>query len=240
VLIRVCDFESTGLPEDEGGAAVCEGAWCDLTTHPIEVGEPKSMVVNPGRPIRPEIRAVHHITDREIAGAPPPERLFETLMLGLPDYYAAHNANFEKAFFNPPSSKWLCTYRVALRLWPDGPPSYSNQVLRYWLKLELPDESLAMPPHRAGPDAYVTAFILARAIETGAASLDDMVRWSSGPPLLSTVTFGKHRGTKWKDLPDDYLTWLAYKSDMDADTKSNARYHIRVRENAAKQKEMVV
>jgi len=33
-------------------------------------------------------------------------------------------------------------------------------VLRYWRNLVL-DPALAMPPHRAGPDAYVTACLLA-------------------------------------------------------------------------------
>ncbi len=44
---------------------------------------------------------------------------------------------------------------MAMHVWPDA-PRHSNQVLRYWRNLVL-DNALAMLPHRAGPDAWVTA-----------------------------------------------------------------------------------
>ena len=49
---------------------------------------------------------------------------------------------------------------------------HSNQVLRYWLGLRL-DADLAMPPHRAGPDAYVTAHLLLRMMAL--ASVEQMI-----------------------------------------------------------------
>lgn len=239
-LIRVCDFETTGLPEDEGGASIIEAGWCDVRVPDdgaVEVGKPQGLFVAPTHPIRPEIRAVHHIRDAELIGAPSAEVVLKRLCDGPPDFLCAHNSKFEQAFFtdNPafrqPIMPWICTYRVALRLWPDGPPSHSNQVLRYWLGLDLPDE-LAMPPHRAAPDAFVTAHILARIIEHGGASIEDMVRWSAGAPLLTKVTFGKHKGSLWNNLPRDYLEWILFKSDMDADTKANAKYRLKQRGDA--------
>lgn len=230
MLIRVVDFESTGLPDDPGGASICEAGWCDvrvLDGGGVEVGKPQALFVAPAHPIRPEIRAVHHIKDVELIGAASSEVVLRRLC-DIPDFLCAHNAKFEQAFFkdHQTSIPWICSYKVALRLWPDA-PSHSNQVLRYWLNLNLPDEAAAMPPHRAGPDAYVTAHLLARIIEHGGASIEDMVRWSSGPPLLTKVTFGKHKGSLWKDLPRDYLEWIFFKSDMDADTKANARFRMK-------------
>ena len=228
MLIRVIDFETTGLQEDKGGAAICEIGWRDVEATPpgAVVGGGQSFLVDPGRPIPAITRAVHHISDADVAGAVSPAEGLLRLQEGPPAYFAAHNAKFEQAFFSDSGAPWICTYKVALRLWPDA-PSHTNQVLRYWLGLELPCEDAAMPPHRAGPDAYVTAHLLARMIAEDRASLDDMVRWTSGPPLLPRITFGKYRGAEWQDVPRDYLEWIVNKSDLDSDTKANARHHLK-------------
>ena len=42
-----------------------------------------------------------------------------------------------------------------------------------------------------------------------AATLDQLIAWSKEPKLFSTLTFGKHRGQKWPDIPADYLQWLS-------------------------------
>ena len=52
-------------------------------------------------------------------------------------------------------------------------------------------------------------------------------------PLLPKVTFGKHRGQAWSELPGDYLSWLVNKSDMDADTKFTARHWLDQRRRAS-------
>lgn len=114
---------------------------------------------------------------------------------------------------------WICTYKVALRLWPDA-PKHSNQVLRYWLGLDL-DAVQAMPPHRAGPDAWVTAHLLLRMLEQ--ATVTQMIGWTVEPKQLPVLPFGKHRGLKWADLPDDYLQWLVRQADMDPDVLWCAR-----------------
>lgn len=212
MLIRVVDYETTGMPEAEGGAAVCEVGWCDLVVNEdgitriaLEAEGYGAILCNPGRPMPPEACAVHHIKDSELSGAPPCEEILTALYAYPVDYYAAHNADFERKFWRAPKP-WICTYKVALRLWPEA-SHHNNQFLRYFLPLELPDESMAMPPHRAGPDAYVTAHLLAKEIEAGKASIEDMVRWSDGPALLPRVNFGKHKGSKWEDVPLDYLQW---------------------------------
>ncbi|WP_080654916.1 3'-5' exonuclease [Bradyrhizobium japonicum] len=72
MLIRVLDFETTGMPPD---AAVCEVGWCDLRTYAgttaCEIGKPVGMLVDPNRAMPPEARAIHHISDADVFGAPP-------------------------------------------------------------------------------------------------------------------------------------------------------------------------
>ena len=219
MLIRVVDLETTGMSPDD---AVCEVGW-----HDVIVGDTAAPggftegLCNPGRPIPPEARAIHHISDAMVAGAPQPVSLFARVMNGA-DAFCAHNAAFERQFFGGGDKPWICTLKVSRRLWPEC-PSHSNQCLRYFLGLEL-DDALAMPPHRAGPDTYVTGHILREALKL--ATVDQMVAWTKQPSLLPHVTFGKHKGQKWSSLPADYLAWIVHKSDMDADTKFTAKHHL--------------
>lgn len=223
--IRVVDFETTGLPED-AVKAICEVGFTDLSAN-WSIGQTTEFLVNPGHPIPPQTRAVHHISDADVVGAATPDAALMTLMDGMEvdDVFAAHNAKFEQAFFAGGGRRWICTMQCAKHLFPDA-PGHSNQVLRYWLGVddyfEVGEEGRAMPPHRAGPDTFVTAHILSRLLMM--ASVDELVRLTTAPVVLRNVTFGKHKGMKWADLPWDYLGWIANKSDLGADEKHTARH----------------
>lgn len=239
MIIRSIDFETTGEPKEDAPQAICEAGWCDVHLEPNlpetqaqnwlpRLGEPRSMFVDPGRPMPADARAVHHIGDEDVAGCPPPDVACAKLMQGRPDFFCAHNADFERAFFGGGEIPFICTYKVAVRLWP-GSQSHSLQFLRYALALDV-DQLLGLPAHRAGPDAYIGAALMARIIEhEEAPDLETMVRWSNGPALLTTVSFGKHRGAKWADLPSDYLQWIIDKSDMDRTVKANAKHWLKER-----------
>lgn len=223
--IRCIDFETTGIPsEADPDHAIVEIGMCDVMVtngFPSVLSDTVSVLCNPGRPIPHEAMAVHHITDDMVSDAT------GTIdVLGSPDYFAAHNADYEQKFFGT-GRPFICTWKVALRLWPEA-SSHGLQFLRYHLGLS-PRPEECVPPHRAGPDAYLCAVLMERILEDGRASLDDMVRWSSGPALLPRITFGKHKGSKWEDAPTDYLDWIVNKSDMDRDVKANAKHHLKAR-----------
>lgn len=224
MLIRVIDFETTGIPSEADRHAICEAGWCDVIGDENRWDEtaPQSILVNPGRPIPIEAMAVHHIRDCDLVGAPTPDTAFAGLMLGA-DVFCAHNAKFEREFFAGGSVPWVCTYKCGLRAWPNA-PGHSNQVLRYFLGVAI-GEAFAMPPHRAGPDAYVTAFILIRLLAER--SIEDLIKWSGEPAVLAKVGFGKHRGQKWSDVPRDYLEWILRQRDMDADVVHTAKQQLK-------------
>jgi len=234
--IRYIDFETTGETGEDAKQALCEVGWCDIAVTEIdpttgllqaELGPREGFLVNPGRPMPPEGQAVHHISDEMVAGAPPPDRVFLELGKGFPDYLAAHGADFEQGFYKG-HVPWICTYKVALRLWPDL-PTHKLQYLRYALDIGI-DQSLGLPPHRAVPDAFVGAALMVKIIHEGRASIEDMVRWSKGPALLTIMSFGKHRGKRWDEAPSDYLQWILDKSDLDRDTKANAKHYLKLRD----------
>ena len=219
MIFRVIDIESTGDLTPEHEAGIIEYGFYDVEWQPNSpalLTKRGRSFVNPRIPCDLEARAVHHITDAEIESGISIHAALDVLRAGPVDYYVAHNAAFEQKFLPDMPAPWLCTYKIALRKWPDF-AKHSNQFLRYALGLSI-DPAAASPPHRALPDAYVTAHILERILSFNP-PLDVLVKISSEPPQPDKIGFGKHKGTRWRDLPEDYLDWIAVKSDMDEDTK---------------------
>lgn len=232
MLIRTVDLETTGLePTDkvvEIGAADLN---TDLADEIIFAGE---TFINPGIPIPPLLSAIHHIIDGDVADALPWPNGAAGIFAGwgtgeAADAYAAHNAKFERQWITDDltgGKPWICTYRCALRVWPEL-PGHSNQQLRYLLNPEGLDRDLARDTHRSFPDAYVTAFILRELLKH--ATVVQLIAWSGEPALLPRVQFGKHRGEKWETVPADYLQWILRQADMGEDLHHTARHHLELR-----------
>jgi exodeoxyribonuclease X len=221
--LRVIDLETTGT---EPSAEIIEFGRADVVIHEsrVEVERPLSRLYRPLHGIPPETMAVHHITEADFTDEAPvctPDRLRLAVWGGsAPDVLVAHSCDFERQFVTEAATDnlpWICTYKVALHVWPQAPPS--NQVLRYWRGLNR-DLAFSMPPHRAGPDAWVTAHLLSELVKE--ASVDQMIAWTKEPNMLPNIPFGKHRGVVWADAPLDYLQWMASQSDMDQDVVWNA------------------
>lgn len=216
-IIRVVDFETTGM---ELPAQVCEVGLCDLNLETREIGSPRSWLCGVDS-MPPEVRAIHHIQLADCAGLAPfdPASILTTPC----DAIASHMAEFEGKFWQP-SAPVICTYKAALRVWPDA-PSHSNGALRYWLEdqgLISLDSATAMPSHRAGPDAYVTAHILLALFDAGHTG-KEMTGWTKQPRVLPKCTIGKFRGKPWSEVEGGFLSWMVRQDDMEADLKWNAQ-----------------
>jgi len=219
VLLRVIDIETTGMAPP---AELIEFGRVDVVSegNTWHIGRPMAQLYRPLSGIPPETMAVHHITETDFTADTPvcsDERLKLAVQGGsMPDVLVAHNCSFERMFIPDTVTNgisWICTLKVALRIWPNA-PGHSNQVLRYWRGLNL-DAALAMPPHRAGPDAWVTAHLLTEFLKE--ASVEEMIAWTAEPKLLPKVPFGKHRNSSWSDVPIDYLNWMVGQPEMDSD-----------------------
>lgn len=229
-IIRVIDFETTGT---EPPAQVCEVGICDLDLSAKEVRNPFAWLCGVDA-MPPEVRAVHHIALVECTGKSPftADEMFSEAY-GKPDAIAAHNAEFETKFFDAPVPV-ICTYKAALRVWPDA-PSHSNGALRYWLEDQgkiAPDHALTQPAHRAGPDAYVTAHLLLALFDAGATG-KEMVAWTKEPRLLPRCPLGKFRDKPWSEVEAGFLGWMLRQPTMEADLKWNAQREIERRQKAA-------
>ena len=209
-ILRVVDLETTGDSLTNGG--VVEIGWQDLARGAdgrwALHGPTGAVLVDPGCPISAATSAIHHIVDEDVAGAPPWDDAAPPVLRGGGTNIAAlaaHRAAFEKRWCLPRLSggaRWICTYKCALRIWPDA-PTHSNQGLRYWRRPDGLDRAAGLPAHRAGPDAYVTAHHLRDMLVQ--ADLAQLLAWSDEPALLVRVPHGELRGRRWPDLTDAQL-----------------------------------
>jgi exodeoxyribonuclease X len=223
IRIRVVDLETTGEAPPEHWP--CEIGWVDVVGTPFAGGRlwevdggHVSTLCDPGREIPPETMAIHHITNSDVEHSmtwPAALSLFSGML--PPDAYAGHG--IKKADRHWLTDEvlgpvpWICTYKCSMRVWPEA-PGHSNQALRYWRVPAGLDRALAHPTHRAGPDAYVTAFHVRELLET--TSLEQLVEWSGQPVLQRTCRIGQWRGKPWSEVDDGFLTWVLGK-DFDED-----------------------
>jgi len=231
----VVDLETTG--SSPPAHAVCEIGWQDVVLQDNGcwslAADRGSSFVNPGRLIPPVTMAVHHIMDADVAGEPSWQEIAPSVLQpeGGAVVLAAHRSAFEQRFCTPRLSggaHWICTWKCALRLWPDS-PSFSNQVLRYWRMPEGLDQAIGLPVHRAFPDAYVTAHHLRDQLNE--AGLKQLLAWSAEPGLLPRVPAGPDRGRYWHELEDEVLQ--RYTSDRNEDVRFSAQREVERRDGKA-------
>jgi len=223
--VRVIDLETTGSHPPAHG--VCEVGWQDVVQSPggfWVIGEKcGSLLINPGRLIPAVTMAVHHIVDADVVAAPFWSEVASQILRpeGGVLALAAHSAAFEQRFCTPAltgGARWICTWKCALRLYPDS-PRFSNQVLRYWRMPEGLDREIGLPVHRAFSDAYVTAHLLRDMLNS--TSLEQLLVWSAEPGLLPRVPAGAHRGLSWGELATDVLD--GFLGDRSEDVRFSAK-----------------
>jgi exodeoxyribonuclease X len=230
-VIRIVDFETNGT---EPPAEVIEVGHCDLTEDGADwvVGRPVSRLCGADR-LTCETRAIHHIHPSEVAGLDPfyAQPYVQQAKSDGIIAIAAHHADFEGKWLGPvlAGMPMICTYKAALRVWPDA-PEHKNQFFRYWLEdqgITAPDAALAQPAHRAGPDAYATAWLLKALLAH--ASVDDLIAWNTEPAALPRCPIGKWRGSPWSQVDAGFLDWMTKQATMERDLKWNADRELRRR-----------
>ena len=198
-MLRVIDTETCDL---QGG--VVEIASVDVVDGKIV--NSMSHLVRPDRPISAQAMAIHRITEEMVADKPWIEEVVPFYQ-GSP-WYVAHNASFDRRVLPEMDGEWICTMKMARRLWPGI--KYSKMALYKSRKL-----SVATPPglhhHRALYDCYITAALLIDIMQVSGWSAEQMVDVTGRPALLRTFTFGKYRGQEVAEIAKDdpgYLRWL--------------------------------
>jgi exodeoxyribonuclease X len=239
-LFAIADTETTGLERDKGDELVEIGAWLWRYDEGL-LKEPFQTYVDPQRDIPATSSAIHHITKRDVAGAPDPNLargLFLQWAMFVHEVDAAicHNAEFDRQFLPDIGAPYLCSKRLSQHVVPNA-PAHNNQVLRYHFQgvdLDLRGQS----PHRAIADVIVTAFNLGHIFDAYFAAghpddLDAVVAFAESPIAFASLPFGKHLGQPIGDVSEGYLRWMLRQDDLDRDFLFTARTELRRRGRAA-------
>jgi exodeoxyribonuclease X len=200
----VLDFETTGL---QPGYRPVEIAWLEFDSL-YKVSQSVTSLIDPRIPIEPGAQKVHGISSEMLAGMP---TLEEFLQGEHADKFAdehvlvvAHNAAFDLPMFAPFCKKAtsLCTMRLAQALYPTA-ANHKLQTLAAMFAVDVE------PTHRAMADVGACFELLRTIAKKEDKSIDELLVVASYTSPESLMPFGKHKGTKIKDLPSDYVAWLS-------------------------------
>lgn len=211
-LIIIADTETTGIGPD---AQVVEYAHlsCSVKDHggfsQLHVEDEFESLVRPTISIPAGATKVHGITDEMVADSPDlgavmnqrlPEKL-GTLLIG--HNFVRYDMKYLH-YYVPKSYDVGCSLRLARQYLPQL-KSHSLDNMRE--SLSLPTKGRA---HRALGDVYTTLALCNHILQMGMPwqqlHIDSMQR-------VTTMPFGKHKGTPIADLPQDYVDWLLNSSD---------------------------
>lgn len=191
-----------------------------------------SELYKPPITIPPEASAVHHITNKMVAGKSPFRESgdyanIKSLFENGDTIPVAHNAKFDVAILKKEGiaiPQVLCTLRIARYLDKENKiPRYNLQYLRYYLGMEI--EATA---HDALGDVKVLAGLFERlkdkmVEECGGdkeKALAEMLAVSARPSLIHVFTFGKYNEKTVADVAKidrGYLEWLL-KQKLESET----------------------
>ncbi|MDV7023857.1 exodeoxyribonuclease X [Atlantibacter subterraneus] len=200
-MLRVIDTETCGL---QGG--VVEIASVDIVNG--QIVNPMSDLVRPDRPISHQAMAIHRITEAMVADKPELEVVLPSY-LGSP-FYVAHNADFDSRMLPDMGGEWICTMKMARRLWNWPGIKYSNMGLYKARSLQV-DTPPDLHHHRALYDCYITAALLLDIMQQTHWTPEEMVTITGRPTLMTTFKFGKYRGEAVSDVAErdpGYLRWM--------------------------------
>lgn len=212
----VADTETTGATAYD---KVCEVAWVELDAD-MQVLDRQHSLIDPQMPISAGASGVHGITNADVTEAPTIDEFF-SLVLGeshfSPDdrvLLIAHNAPFDKRYLAPhmPIKGELCTLRLARRVWPEA-ENHKLATLMYLLSLSRGKS------HSAHGDVETCLDLLRKIVWKTGSSLNDLAAVSMEPVWVSTMPFGKHKGSPLKVLPVSYIKWLLGLDNLDMDMR---------------------
>ncbi len=175
-------------------------------------------LVHPGCSIPQEASAIHHITDEMVASAPSFAVIgqeFAEFCQGEVVLIAHNNDNFDLPFLRNefarhqlemPSWKFFDTLKWARKYRPDL-PRHTLQFLREIYSIE------ANNAHRALDDVIVLHQVFTAM--TDDLPMEEVLALISHTRPLQHMPFGKHQGVLLKDVPKDYVQWLAKSGAFD-------------------------
>lgn len=224
-MIIYLDTETTGVNDED---RLCQLAY------KTDQGHQMDELFKPPIPIKFGAMATHHITEKMVAGMPAfagslaQANLVQLLQVPQ-SVVVAHNADFDLGMLTKEGvqiPRYICTLKISRTLDTEGElESHKLQYLRYLYGMEIDAQA-----HDAWGDILVLErlFLLYwQKFQERFASpreiYQEMFRISQNSVLMPKMTFGKHKGLHFRDIPKDYLQWMVGQ-DFDGDLLYTANY----------------
>lgn len=182
--------------------------------------------------------SVHFITNEDLESCGTYDSELPTIdaLMGSRQYYVGHNVQFDRRMMRQCEDKyrsepsqylykdnWICTLRLAKKLHAED-SDYDNMTLSYlWFKLGCYKGHRKVEAHSARDDVFMCYSVLIKLVEEciSLGIIDpnndigsQIIQYCNTPIIYEKVTFGKHKGMNFADLPMDYMTWMITSSDI--------------------------
>lgn len=210
----IFDSETTGLNEPQ----LVEAAWLQLEAIPgLPVAGEFLQRYKPGKPIELGALATSHILDEELADCP------DHTEFALPaevEYLIGHNVDYDWGVIGRPEVKRICTAALSRMLWPDADTHTQSAMIYLHYRSEA--QGLLRNAHAALDDVKNCRLLLIKIMDAlgerlgrPVADWEELWTHSEDARIPTVISFGKHRGAKFSDLPAEYRRWLLNQPDLD-------------------------
>lgn len=206
--ILVLDTETASLTQ-----GVCEVAFYLIDSNFNILSKHRSLI-DPECDISPIASGVHGLVYDDVKDAPTLDEYFQGAFKDKSVLMIGHNIKFDIRFVGEQFKKItpVCTLKLARLFFKDA-PDHKLQTLMFYLGLTKGNN------HSALDDVNTSYEMLLKISKDNNLTLDDLIRLSNTPVMVDKIGFGKHKGTKVKDLPSSYIKWLMEQDNLDENLK---------------------
>lgn len=174
-------------------------------------GSEFSQRYKPSTPISFGAMATHNIIDSDLDACQPSSSF---ALPGDTEYLIGHNVDYDWSVAGKPDVKRIDTLALTRNFWRDS-DSHSQMSCMYRID-PVAAQSMAKTAHGALADVGMCATILELIVdEWHITSFDMLYKLSELARIPETISFGKHEGSKVKDIPVDYKQWYMRQTDTD-------------------------
>lgn len=225
----VADTETSGLGPE---AKVCEIGFFELDAQGAVVDQRESLI-DCQCSIAPGASATHGLVYDDVKSSPTIDEWFSEddptcygrRLQADKVVFIAHKAEFDLPFFAPyidGEVQPVCTLRLARSVYPDL-ESHTLGALVFALDLPRAHRNA----HRVLSDVTDCHNLVQHLMQRLGCSLDGLAELCQQPFILRRMTFGKHRGQRFEDIPTSYMKWMVNNiPDLDVDTRHTIAHYL--------------
>lgn len=209
----IIDTETTGIDDPD----VIEVGYIGVKVEDGKLkptGEEFEQRYKPNKPIGLGAMSVHHILPQWLEECPP------TGSFAMPvdvNYLIGHNIDFDWRVLGEPDIKRICTLALARKYYPELDGHSQVALVYYFSKDKEAARDRVMSAHSALPDVKMCGLVLGSMMNDRLnfiTSMDHLYEIAEAARIPDVITFGKHKGINFDELPLDYCRWMVKQADM--------------------------